>query len=115
VPLDTARGWLDQHAGGAARGGQITETALVEVPFWRASYAFGGRSFRALVEASTGTVVASVYPEKSESPYYLVAGLGLLLFGAEGLLISDVFLKLLAYAATSLPLLGLAWWVTRRV
>ncbi|HMB53773.1 MAG TPA: hypothetical protein VKU40_10670, partial [Thermoanaerobaculia bacterium] len=68
-----------------------------------------------LVEASTGTVLASLFPEKSESPYVLVAGLGLLLFGAEGLLISDLFLRALAYAVTSVPLLGLAWWVTRRV
>lgn len=115
VPLDTARGWLDQHAGGEARGGHVTETALVEIPFWRASYDHGGRTYRALVEASTGTVLASLFPEKSESPYVLVAGLGLLLFGAEGLLISDLFLRALAYAVTSVPLLGLAWWVTRRV
>ena len=115
VPLETARGWLDQHAGGAAKGGHVTETALVEVPFWRASYDFAGRTYRALVEASTGTVVASVFPQKAESPYVLVAALGLLLFGAEGLLISDFFLRALAYAVTALPLLGLAWWVTRRV
>ena len=111
VPLETARGWLAQAGGDA----EITETALVHVPFWRATYAFGGREYGALVEGSTGVVLASVYPEKSDSPYWLVAGLGLLAFGAEGILIVDLFWKLAAYAVTAVPLLGLAWWVTRRV
>ena len=111
VPLETARGWLSQHGG----DGEVTETALVDVPFWRASYAFGGRPYAALVEGSTGVVLASVFPEKADAPYWLVAALGLLLFGAEGLLIFDLFWKLLAYAATSVPLVGLAWWVARRV
>jgi len=112
VPLETARGWLGQHGGD---GGEVTETALVQVPFWRATYTFGGRSYTALVEGSTGVVLASVFPEKADAPYWLVAGLGLLLFGFEGLAIADLFWKLLAYAVTSVPLIGLAWWVTRRV
>ncbi len=111
VPLETARGWLGQSHG----DGALLESALVHVPFWRASYDFDGRSYNALVEASTGVVLASVFPEKAEAPYVLVAALGLLLFGAEGLVIQDLFWKLLAYAVTAVPLLGLAWWVTRRV
>ncbi len=110
VPLETARGWL------ADRGvSRITETALVEVPLWRVVYRFGGHSFQALVEGSTGRVLAAVYPEKSESPYVLVALLGLVLFGLEGLAISHPLWKLLAYAVTAVPLLLLAWWVTRKV
>ena len=101
--------------GGGADGGGLLETALVHVPFWRASYDFGGRTYSALVEGSTGVVLASVFPEKAEAPYFLVAALGLILFGAEGLIIQDFFLKLLAYGVTAVPLLGLAWWVTRRV
>lgn len=111
VPLETARGWLGQSHG----EGALLETALVHVPFWRASYDFDGRTYSALVEGSTGVVLASVFPEKAEAPYFLVAALGLVLFGAEGLLIQDLFFKLLAYAVTAVPLLGLAWWVTRRV
>jgi hypothetical protein len=118
VPLETARGWLGQQLGagrGAGGSGEITETALVHVPFWRAGYLYGGRRWSALVEGSTGVVLASVYPEKSEAPYWLVAGLGLLAFGLEGVLIYDLFLKAAAYAVTAVPLLGLAWWVTKRV
>ncbi|MCH7664819.1 MAG: hypothetical protein IH936_02685 [Acidobacteria bacterium] len=48
----------------------------------------------AIVEGSTGSVLASVYPEKAQSPYILVAILGLILFGIEGLIITDPFLKL---------------------
>lgn len=108
VPLDTARGWL-------AGAGEVTETALVHVPLWRATYRFAGRPYAAVVEASTGAVLASVYPEKSEAPYLAVAALGLLVFGGEGLAIVHPIWKAVAMAATALPLLGAAWWVTRRV
>jgi hypothetical protein len=110
VPLETARGWVEQR--GVER---VTETALVDVPFWQARYEFDGRSYRALVEASTGTVLAAVYPEKAESPYVLIALLGLLLFGIEGLAISNLVVKLLAYAVTAIPLTLLAFWVARKV
>lgn len=108
VPLDTARGWL-------TGAGEVTETALVHVPLWRAAYRFAGRPYAAVVEASTGAVFASVFPEKSETPYVAVAALGLLVFGAEGLVIVDPIWKALAMGATALPLLGAAWWVTSRV
>ena len=110
VPLATARGWLEE------RGiGEVHESLLVDVPVWRAQYRYGNNEYEALVEASTGRVLAAVYPEKAESPYYLVAGLGLLLFGAEGLLISNLALKALAYLITAVPLALIAWWVTRKV
>ena len=111
VPLATARGWLGQGAG----GGEVTEAALVHVPFWRAVYAFDGQTYGALVEASTGAVLASVFPAKAEAPFVLVAILGLLAFGAEGFLIVNPLWKALAYLLTSAPLAMVAWWVTRRV
>ncbi len=112
VPLETARTWVEQRGVDPK---QVTEVALVEIPLWRAGYEFGGKRYQAVVEGSTGNVLASVYPEKAESPYILVAILGLVLFGIEGLIISNPFAKLLAYAVTSVPLLLVAWWVTRRV
>ncbi len=110
VPLETARGWLEQRQVGAIR-----ETALVRVPFWRCHYRYDGKTYLAAVDASTGAVLAGVFPEKSESPYFLVASLGLILFGAEGLLIGNLFAKLVAYAITAVPLTLLAYWVARRV
>jgi len=120
VPLETARGWLSGALGaarggsGESAGGQVLENALVHVPLWRAAYRFGGASWSALVEASTGRVLASVFPAKKEAPFWLVAGLGLVLFGVEGILIVDLVYKALAYLVTAVPLAMLAWWVTSR-
>lgn len=115
VPLETARAWLAAPGaqGGAAR--QPTETALVQVPFWRATYAYGGRSWTTWIEGSTGSAVASVYPAKAEAPFLLVAALGLLLFGVEGLLIVDLLWKAVAFAVTAVPMTWIAWWVAKRV
>jgi hypothetical protein len=110
IPLETARGWVDQRGGG-----EPSETALVQVPLWHCRYSFAGHHYQALVDASTGSVMSAVYPEKAESPFYLVAGLGLVLFGLEGLLISNLFYKLMAYAVTAVPLTLLAYWVARKV
>lgn len=110
VPLETALGWLEQR-----EVGPIHETALVRVPFWKCRYRYEGKTYHAAVDASTGAVLAGVFPEKSESPYVLVAVLGLILFGAEGLLIGDIFAKLAAYIVTAIPLTLLAYWVARKV
>ncbi|MCP4202155.1 MAG: hypothetical protein GY769_09490 [bacterium] len=112
IPLETARGWVEQRG---VTADEVTEVALVEIPLWRASYEYSGETFFSIVEGSTGRVLASVFPEKAESPYILVAVLGLILFGIEGLIITNPFLKLVAYALTGVPLLFLAWLVTRKV
>ncbi len=110
IPLATARGWLDQRGVG-----EPEETALVQVPLWRCAYSFEGTDYEALVDGSTGAVMASVFPEKAESPYVLVAVLGLILFTLEGFAITQPVIKLLVYGITAVPLLFLAWWVTRKV
>lgn len=115
VPLETARGWLVQRASSDSGSREPTETALVHVPLWRAEYGYGGKSFAALIDGSTGAVLASVFPAKAETPYRVVAGLGLALFLVEGLLIANPFYKLAAYALTALPLFGLAYLVARKV
>jgi len=110
IPLETARGWLQQRGHG-----RPTETALVQLPLWRCRYSYEGQTYQALVDASTGAVMAAVFPEKAESPYFLVAGLGLLLFTIEGLAITHPATKFLAYLITAIPLLLLAYWVARRI
>lgn len=110
IPLETARGWLEQRGVGDPE-----ETALVQVPLWRCSYRYQDTGYEALVDGSTGAVLASVYPEKSESPYVLVALLGLILFTIEGFVISNPVIKLFVFGITAVPLLLLAWWVTRKV
>ncbi len=110
IPLETARGWLDQRGVG-----EPEETALVQVPLWRCAYRYQSTDYEALVDGSTGAVLASVYPEKSESPYVLVAVLGLVLFGIAGLAISNPVIKFFVFGIIAVPLLFLAWWVTRKV
>ncbi len=110
IPLETARKWLTQRGVG-----EVFESSLVQLPLWRCGYAYDGRSFQALVDGSTGVVMAAVFPEKAEAPYYLVAAAGLILFGLEGLLISDPLVKLFVYALTGLPLALIAYWVARKV
>jgi len=110
IPLETARGWLEQRGQG-----HLTETALVRLPLWRCQYSFEGDTYQVLVDASTGAVMAAVFPEKAESPYYLVAGLGLVLFAIEGLAITNPVVKFVAYAITAVPLVLLAYWVARKI
>ena len=110
IPLETARGWLEQRGVG-----EPEETALVQVPLWRCSYSYQGTDYEALVDGSTGAVMASVYPEKAESPYVLVAILGLILFTLEGFIITNPVIKFFVFGVTAVPLLFVAWWVTRKV
>ena len=69
VALETARGWLGQREG---VGVEVTETALVHLPLWRFAYRWRGETYRALVDGSTGAVLASRFPAKSEGPFWLV-------------------------------------------
>jgi hypothetical protein len=43
-------------------------------------YSFGGSTYTAIVEAASGTVLASLYPPKAEAPYRLVGGVAALVF-----------------------------------
>jgi len=120
VPLGTAKGWLTQRTGrGAVAPGmqtaQLAEQALVHVPLWRCEYQFKGKPFVALVEASTGRTMASIFPAKAEAPYVAVAALGFALFLVEGFVFKNPFLKAFIYLATAVPVLGVAYWVTRKV
>ena len=110
IPLETARGWLTERGVDS-----VSESSLVEVPLWRVRYRYDGKEYQALIDGSTGSVMAAVYPEKSESPFVLVAVLGLLLFGIDGLVITNLAFKFVAYAVTAVPLALIAYWVTRKV
>lgn len=112
VPLETALEWLGQREGGAP---EVSETALVHLPLWRAEYGYQGEGYAALVDGSTGAVLASRFPAKSEGPFWLVAVAGLSVFVAEGLLLSHPLLKAVAFGITAVPLFLLAFWVARKV
>jgi hypothetical protein len=78
VPLEAARQWLEQSQPGA----EVREGALVHIPIYIFKYTYRNLVFTALVEAGTGTVLANIFPAKSEAPYYLAALLTALVFMA---------------------------------
>lgn len=112
VPLETARDWLRQREG---EDPKIAETALVHLPLWQCRYTFSGDSYSALVDGSTGAVLASRFPTKSEGPFWVVAVLGTLIFLIEGLVVSNPVLKAALFGVTAVPLFLLAFWVARKV
>lgn len=111
VPLATARKWLEQRDSGAP----LQRTVLYHVPLYRVTYAWRGRTYAAAVDGVSGRVYPADFPAKAEAPYMLVAGLAVAVFGLEGLVIGNILLKTLVYLVSAVPLLGLAWWVTRKV
>jgi hypothetical protein len=112
VSLETARGWLDQREGANL---EITETALVHLPLWQCRYLYRGATYSAMVDGSTGAVLASHFPAKSEGPFWMVAVFGVLLFLVEGLMVSNPLLKTALYGVSAVPLFLLAYWVAKKV
>lgn len=76
VPLEAARQWLQQSRAGI----DVRESALVHVPIYLFKYAYAGKTFTAVVEAATGSVLANLFPAKAEAPYLLAGGLTALVY-----------------------------------
>lgn len=88
VPLEAALEWAAQGAEitpastaaaagaaapAAAQGeGGFSEAALVHVPLYFFKYAFRDATYTAVVDAASGTVLASLFPPKQEAPYRVV-------------------------------------------
>jgi hypothetical protein len=70
VPLETVLLW-QSHVG--TPPDQVHEAALVHMPLYTFKYDYRGRSYTAVVEASSGHVLANLYPAKAEAPYRRVA------------------------------------------
>jgi hypothetical protein len=111
VPLETAEQWLRQREPSAA----VSQRILYHLPLYTLHYSWKNRSYRAGVDAVSGRVFPSDFPAKSEAPYLLVAGLSLMVFGLEGLVIGNLLLKVAVFAVSAVPLMGLAWLTTRNV
>jgi hypothetical protein len=112
VPVETAREWLATRFGSEVA---IRRTVLYHLPLYRTSYSWRGKSYRAAVDGVSGRVFPADFPAKAEAPYLMVAALALVVFGIEGILISNPVLKLIAYVASALPIVGVAWLTMKRV
>jgi hypothetical protein len=111
IPMATARTWLDERLGKPA----VRRVMLFHIPFYRFSYSYKNRAYRAAVEAVSGRVLPADFPAKAEAPFVAVAGLALAVFGIEGLVISNLFAKAVVYGISAVPIFALAWWISRKV
>ncbi|MEN8164156.1 MAG: hypothetical protein ABFS37_08505 [Acidobacteriota bacterium] len=111
VPQNTARQWMVSRLGDV----QIRRSVLYHLPLFRFSYEYGGRSYRAAVDGVSGQVFPADFPAKAEAPFIAVAALAVGIFSIEGLAISSLLLKAVVYTVSAVPILLLAWWISRKV
>jgi hypothetical protein len=112
VPADTAREWLTSRR---EDGIAVRKTVLYHLPIFRTPYRWQGRTYQAAVDAISGKVFPADYPAKAEAPFVMVAALALAVFGIEGLIIGNLVVKAAVYAASAVPILGIAWLISRKV
>jgi hypothetical protein len=112
VPAETAREWLKSRHGDQVA---VRRTVLYHLPIYRTPYSWQGQTYQAAVDAISGKVFPADYPSKAESPFVLVAVLALVIFGIEGLVISNLAVKALVYLVSAVPILGIAWLTSRKV
>lgn len=89
VPLTALKRWLAGTKGVSA--GDIREISLVHVPLYEIKYSFEGESYTALVDAASGRVFAAIFPEKYETPYVSIGGIGCLAYFLAALIPSISF------------------------
>jgi len=112
VPATTAREWLHQRSGSDLA---VRRTVLYHLPLYRVTYSWKGRAYHAAVDGVSGRVFPADYPAKAEAPFVLVTVVAILVFGIEGLIVGDLLVKALLYLASAVPLVGVAWLVSRKV
>ncbi len=111
VPMSTAEEWLRQRREGV----QVVQRVLYHLPMYTLRYQWRGKRYTAGVDAVSGRVFPADFPAKAEAPYLLVAGLALVVFGIEGLVVGNLLAKAVLYLVSAVPLMGLAWLTTRKV
>lgn len=124
VPLEAMLSWTQ---GGAPQAAEVSQTSLVHVPLYSFHYGYGGQSYLAVVEGSSGRVFANLFPAKAEAPYRAVAMVVLVVFLAlatlpvagvlidpqAGLLIGGLLCLGLGGLAAPLLFAGAAWVASR--
>jgi hypothetical protein len=105
ILLDSAAQWLQSESG--ASKDLIKETNLIHVPFYSFQYQFSSNSYNAVVDGTTGRVLASVFPAKAELPFIGIAVFCAFVFFVLGLIAPNFFIRILLYLAAA-PFLGFA-------
>jgi DNA-directed RNA polymerase subunit RPC12/RpoP len=111
VLLESATSWLETRG---VRPDSIKETSLIHIPFYLFKYQFRGTPYQAVVDGSSGRVLASVFPRKAEMPFFAITAIATLLFLAEGLAAPNILVRLILYVITAIPLGVVSYTVARR-
>jgi hypothetical protein len=111
VLLGSAHAWLEQR--GVSQQ-ELREVNLVHVPLYLFRYEFEGAAYSAAVEASSGRVLASVFPAKDEAPFVRLTLVGCAVFLVLGLIAPNALVRILFYLVAAPPLGVWALAVVRR-
>ena len=82
VLYTSALEWL---SGEGVNVSTITQSALVHIPLYVFHYRYKDNDYSAVLDGSSGKVMAVEFPSKSEMPYLLVGGGATVLFFIEGM------------------------------
>lgn len=108
VEVEMLKPDIDMGAYLPALPGEAKEQALLYFPLWVVGYAFGGKTYGALIDGSSGEVFAADYPVRMAAPYFALATIAFTLFFLEGLA-GALFLGCgLAGAVVTIPVVFLA-------
>jgi hypothetical protein len=126
VPYNAMQSWLQRDYQIAPA--QIRETSLVHLPLFIAKYTFQGERYTAVVDAASGQVFASLFPEKWELPYvglalvafvlnFLIAFIPLFgyLTGGPAGFIGAMLFYLVAVVVAAIPIFAAATIISARV
>jgi hypothetical protein len=100
VLLDSAISWLKQRG---VPESQIKQIHLIHIPFYLFKYQYRGTLYQAIVDASSGRVLASVYPAKEEIPFIGIAVAAAITFFVLGVVVSHAWLRLGLYLLAAIP------------
>lgn len=111
VLYGSAMEWLKNDGVDAAG---ISQSSLVHIPLYIFNYGYGGSTYTAIVDGSSGKVMALEFPSKREMPYLLVGGGAAVIFFLEGMSL-DFPEVLIAYLVTAFFVVMAAVYVAEKV
>lgn len=127
VFFESAKNWLEQSGANVET---IAESNLVHIPFYHVHYYYKNEHYSCLVEASSGKVYANIWPAKSEAPFRILFGASIAVFllasilsyiiafvvgSGSSLTIIAEMIKIPVYLFASIPLIGAAYFIAKKV
>jgi len=92
----------------------VSQSLLVHIPLYVFNYNYGDSAFTAIVDGSSGKVMAAEYPSKQELPYIVVGAGAAIIFFLEGMSL-DFPQVLVTYLITAIFVVIAAVYVAEKV